>query len=161
MLTVRLQGDAALIKRLQVMPGSIQAALVRKVTQLTLMLEQKVKGKLTDDVLHVRTGKLHNSVFHEVEADSTKVIGKVGAGRNVAYAAIHEFGGQTKAHVIEAMNGKALYFQMAGKPVFAKRVNHPGSTIPERSYLRSSLAEMKEEIIDGMAEAIREGARKR
>lgn len=160
MLSIRLEGDQALIKRLQSMPGAMQAALLRKVTMLTFQLEQKVKGKLRDDVLHVRTGKLMSSVFHDVEATSTKVIGRVGVGRGVAYAAIHEFGGHTKPHIIEAINGKALRFEMGGKTVFARSVQHPGSLIPQRSYMRSSLAEMKEQIIEGLAQAAREGARK-
>jgi hypothetical protein len=30
---------------------------------------------------------------------------------------------------------------------FARRIEHPGSVIPERSYLRSSLEDMKDEIL--------------
>ena len=49
---------------------------------------------------------------------------------------------------------------MGGKQVFFKKVNHPGSTMPERSFLRSSLGEMKDEIIGGIREAVAEGTRK-
>jgi hypothetical protein len=37
---------------------------------------------------------------------------------------------------------------------FAKRVNLPAVTMPQRSYLRSSLAEMAEEITEGLGEAV-------
>jgi phage gpG-like protein len=47
------------------------------------------------------------------------------------YAAIHQLGGRTKAHVIKPRFGKALAF---GGGVFAK-VNHPGSVIPARPFL--------------------------
>lgn len=52
-------------------------------------------------------------------------------GTNVVYAAIHQFGGTTKPHVIEPRFKKALAFG----GIFAKRVNHPGSRIPARPFL--------------------------
>jgi hypothetical protein len=33
------------------------------------------------------------------------------------------------------MNGKALVFQMGGQQLFAKSVNHPGSTIKASRYM--------------------------
>ncbi|MCB6182322.1 phage virion morphogenesis protein [Leeia sp. TBRC 13508] len=52
-------------------------------------------------------------------------------GSNKVYAAIHQFGGKTKPHVIRAKNKKALAF--GGRVV--KQVNHPGSNIPARPFL--------------------------
>lgn len=52
-------------------------------------------------------------------------------GTNVPYAAIHQFGGKTKPHVIRPKNGKALAFN----GLVFKKVNHPGSDIPARPYL--------------------------
>ena len=49
---------------------------------------------------------------------------------------------------------KALAFAVGGKQVFAARVNLPAVTMPERSYLRSSLAEMAGEIAEGLSEAV-------
>jgi predicted GNAT superfamily acetyltransferase len=48
---------------------------------------------------------------------------------------------------------KALAFLVGGQQAFAARVNVPKVTMPERSYLRSSLAEMADEIRDGLIEA--------
>ena len=46
---------------------------------------------------------------------------------------------------------------MAGGALrFARRVEHPGSVIPERSYLRSSLDEMSDEIVATLADAAAE-----
>jgi hypothetical protein len=53
----------------------------------------------------------------------------------------------------------ALAFVVGGKKVFAARVNLPAVTIPERSYLRSSLAEMAGEITEGLSEAVVEAIR--
>lgn len=55
-----------------------------------------------------------------------------GAGTNVVYAGIHNFGGKTKPHKIVAKHAKALKF---GK-TFRKSVNHPGSNIPKREFLK-------------------------
>jgi hypothetical protein len=58
----------------------------------------------------------------------------------VPYGAIQEYGGTTRAHLIQAKNAKALAFTVGGGLRFARRVQHPGSRIPERSFLRSALA---------------------
>lgn len=52
-------------------------------------------------------------------------------GSNKVYAAIHHFGGKTKAHVIRARRKRALAFG----GILRKSVNHPGSVIPARPYL--------------------------
>ncbi len=49
------------------------------------------------------------------------------------YAAIHQFGGTTKPHVILPKNKKALAWPGGTGPV--KKVNHPGSKIPARPML--------------------------
>ena len=51
-------------------------------------------------------------------------------------------------------NRGALAFAVGGKQVFAARVNLPAIAMPERSYMRSSLAEMGDEITDGLSEAV-------
>jgi hypothetical protein len=49
---------------------------------------------------------------------------------------------------------KALAFLAGGKQAFAARVNMPAVTMPERSYMRSSLAEMAGEIRDELDGAV-------
>lgn len=49
---------------------------------------------------------------------------------SVLYAAIHQFGGKTKPHLIAPKNKKALKFN----GIVVKQVNHPGSTIPARPF---------------------------
>jgi hypothetical protein len=74
-------------------------------------------------VLHIRSGKLARSIFEKVTDSPTAVTGMVYSS-GVPYARIQEYGGQTKAHIIEAKNGKALKFSIGGKEVFFSRVNH-------------------------------------
>lgn len=76
------------------------------------------------------SGALARSITSAFDGNSATV------GTNVLYAAIHQFGGQTKAHLIRAKNAKALAFG----GVFRKSVNHPGSKIPARPFLTISPA---------------------
>jgi len=90
------------------------------------------------------------------KAAGTAITARIGS--DAPYAAIHEYGGTTRAHLIEAKNAQSLAFLVGGKRVFAKRVFHPGSHVPERSFLRSALAEFAPEISAELAEAAGEAA---
>lgn len=56
----------------------------------------------------------------------------VTVGSDRPYAAIHQLGGRTKAHLIRPRNKKALFWPGAGHPVAS--VRHPGSKIPARPF---------------------------
>ena len=74
-----------------------------------------------------------------------------GVGSNKVYAAIHQFGGRTKAHVIRPKNKQALAF---GGRVF-KQVNHPGSVIPARPFLPiDKSGNLQKEAYEDVAETI-------
>ncbi|RSN77904.1 phage virion morphogenesis protein [Acinetobacter haemolyticus] len=74
-----------------------------------------------------------------------------GVGSNKVYAAIQQFGGQTKAHTIRPKNKKALAF---GGGVF-KKVEHPGSKIPARPYLpMDKQGNLQREAFEDVAETI-------
>jgi phage gpG-like protein len=155
---IEITGDKEVIARLLSMPEKVHAALVRKVYTLAFQLQRKVQTeKLAGQVLNKRTGALQSSIFTDVQQTPYEVSGKVAASKSVPYAAIHEFGGKTRAHDILPNKAQALHFFMGGKEVFAKVVHHPGSVIPERSYLRSALGEMQYQIIQGLTEAVQEG----
>jgi len=159
MLSVQVSGDTELIERIGKMPSGVHNALLRKITALAIEMQRKIRvDKLSGQVLNKRTGALQSSIFQEVSDERTAIIATVSAGKDVPYAAIHEYGGVTKPHDIYPKNAKALHFFIGGKEVFAKVVHHPGSKMPERSYMRSTLADMKQEIIDGMTDAVRQGA---
>lgn len=74
-----------------------------------------------------------------------------GVGSNKVYAAIHQFGGRTKAHVIRPRSKQALAF---GGRVF-KQVNHPGSVIPARPFLPiDKSGNLQKEAYEDVAETI-------
>ncbi len=152
--------------RLTAMPANVYGALVRKVTTLRLMLEAKIKGKLSDDVLHVRSGNLRRSIFSETLERATSVVGRAASSGDVKYAAIHEFGGVIKHPggtpyiVTKDMAMGALFISKATAANFKTPppVTRPHNIpMPERSFMRSSLADMENEIIAGLREAVGEG----
>lgn len=106
-------------------------------------LEQKRKLGYSDKPLIRRGGgqSLYSSITVQSDASSATV------GTNIKYAAIHQFGGQTRPHVILPRNKRALAF--GGRVV--KKVNHPGSRIPARPFL--ALAHEDEEKIVGKVSA--------
>jgi phage gpG-like protein len=160
-MRLTIVGGEALRERLARGPVDLSKAMRDAMQRSLDVVYRKVADNLTGKVLHVQTGRLRQSIQTAVEEGGQR--GRIGT--NVEYAAIHEYGGQTKPHVITA-RGKALRFvsprfvgpvkltakgklakrQTAGSIVFARKVSHPGSTIPARPFLRPALRDSQEEI---------------
>lgn len=103
-------------------------------------LETKSRNK--DRILTLR-GYLRSSFVKKHDAKTARV------GSNSVIAAIHQFGGRTRPHVIEPRYKKALAFGGAVR----KSVQHPGSDMPARPFLGLSEAdrnEIREIAIDFM-----------
>jgi phage gpG-like protein len=119
-------------------------AIRQGLSRVALAGEAEVKKYITQIGL-VDTGRLRSSINGQVRGDAAYI------GTNVEYAAIHEFGGKTKPHTIRAKKAKALRFTMGGQVFFRKSVNHPGSKIKEKAFLRTPINEM---VKDGRVESI-------
>lgn len=91
------------------------------------VISHTVRNKLSGQVLHRRTGTLAKSLNWKLTSDFSATI-----GTNVAYAAIHEFGGE-----IRPRNAKALSFQIGDTWVRTQKV-----TMPKRPYLGPGLEEV-------------------
>jgi phage gpG-like protein len=129
-----------------------------ELTGLSDALLARVQQKLSGEVLAVRSWRLRDSVRQEPAQGDITIAAAVVVPASVPYAEIQEFGGTTPAHAIVPRKGEALRFVAGGKAVFARRVAHPGSRIPERSYLRAALAEMENDITAALGEAVAEAA---
>lgn len=160
MIQFRLDGDAAIADRLRAMPARVHDRLVATMQRLGVDLKARVDENLSGAVLHRRSGRLAAAQRVEIDDDGAQVTLSVGFDpTEVPYGAIQEYGGTTRAHLIEAKNAKALAFTVGGRLRFAKRVQHPGSKIPERSFLRSALAAIAPRALDALAAiAIEESA---
>lgn len=134
---------------------AVQDALLGQADALRGALEARIQQKLSGEVLQSRSGALAASIISSIENDGSITSVSISSA-GVPYAAIQEFGGKTAAHDIVTANAKALAFSAGGNQVFARTAYHPGSVIPARSYLDSTLAEMSDEIELGFKQTILE-----
>ena len=81
-------------------------------------------------------------------------------GTNLTYAAIHCFGGITRAHWIRPRDKKALAWRKGGKSYVRRAVMHPGSEIPRRRFLGAGPQD-KQDMQELMADYIRKGLNQR
>jgi len=154
MISVQITGADAVSARLAEAPTTVQTALRAKAADLAERLRAHVADdKLSGQRLQARSGRLRASIAAEVDEDGGRILARVFSAGDVKYAAIQEYGGRTAPHDIVPNKAKALAFLVHGAPVFAKLVHHPGSQIPARSYLRSALADMGDQIISEMRDA--------
>ena len=157
MFAIGLDGLDETGARLDALPAALGAALAAKAAELSAALADRSETtSFPARVLNARSGALQDSIAAEVSASGDGVVASVGSVGDVKYAAIQEYGGKTPAHEILPTKAQALAFVAGGAQRFARKVEHPGSLIPERSYLRSSLEEMRGEIVSALAEAAAE-----
>ncbi len=157
MLTLTLRDGAS--AALADMPERVRDALSAKANALAAELEAKVQQKLAGSVLNTRTGALAGSIVASIEESSATISVRIATSGDIKYAAIHEFGGMIPPHQIVPDKAKALAFLVGGKQVFAARVNLPAVTMPERSYLRASLAEMAGQIAEELTATVTDAMR--
>ena len=157
MLSVVVTGSREAEERLRGLPPELHQALLRKIMGLSLRLQRHiVANKISGQVLHTVSGRLKRSVQEETVDEGNIIFSRVYTDGSAPYDKIHEYGGKTPPHDIVPTKADALSFLRDGKRVFYKRVHHPGSKMPERSYMRSALEDMREEIIAELTETYRQ-----
>jgi hypothetical protein len=144
---------------LDTVPQKVRERLALIVGQRTDVLRQGVIAKVRSLFTTRSTGRLAGSIQEETSSTADGSQGRVFT-TGVPYARIHEYGGQTRPHVILPEAGGVLAFMgNDGKMVFTRKVNHPGSKFKERSYARSTLAEQRADIeaaLNGAATGLQE-----
>ena len=118
-----------------------------------------VQRKLSGEVLALRSGALRRSIQTDVAENARGVQARVFSDGSVPYARIQEFGGRIAMPAIAAVSAKSLAFAYEGRLVFARRANAHVATLPERSYLRASLAEFAPVLADSVPQARPRGRR--
>jgi phage gpG-like protein len=155
MLQLSLEGQAELAERLGAMPDRLRAALAEKIDALAQTLFAQVVGvNLSGGVLNTRSGALRDSIRMQASQQDGAIGVEIFSDGDVPYAAIQEYGGKTAAHEILPDKARVLAFVMNGRRVFARRIQHPGSQIPERSYLRSALEDQGDDIAQGLTTVV-------
>ena len=154
MFALEIDGLDEIASRLDAWPAALAAALAAKAAELAVALADRVRAdKLAGGVLNLRSGALRDSIAADFSASGDGVSVTVGSSGDVKYADIQEYGGKTAAHEILPAKAQALAFVAGGALRFARKVAHPGSVIPERSYLRSTLDAMSGDIVAELADA--------
>lgn len=95
------------------------------------------------------TGNLRRAVIQsaDVQTEGDSIAGVIGIPQEVWYGKVHEFGKE-----IPEVVGKLMVFESGGQTIFTKR--RKAFTLPERSFLRSTLHERQSWISERLNEAI-------
>jgi len=132
---------AGAIESLETWRESLRARLRRSFEACADALLSFVCDKLSGDVLRPKSGTLRASIRAEVGEDAGGFAARVWSTGSLSYARIQEYGGRIEIPAIVPKTAGALAFAYGGRMVFAKRARAHGVQLPERSYMRTSLAE--------------------
>lgn len=125
--------------------ANMLAALKTEIRRIAVDVSAHVKDKkLSGQALNVQSGRLRRSINFRVAESSTGVEAKVGT--NVEYGRVHEFGFSGTVNVKEHMRRAQTAYMVRAH---TRRVN-----LPERSFLRSTLSEMRSEIDQRIARVV-------
>ncbi|KGW27306.1 hK97 gp10 family phage protein [Burkholderia pseudomallei MSHR733] len=157
----QVKGESQVIARIGRIVPNIRNALVQRVQRLVIALQvHVVADKLSGQVLNVRSGRLRRSVNQGVTTTDTTITGVVSTP--VEYAPPNEYGFQGVVTVKEHLRQVTMAWgKPLSTPVTATVREHTmAMNLPERSFLRSALADQREDILRGVREAAVEGAKK-
>jgi phage gpG-like protein len=146
MITAQTDTSRAIAK-LFALPGAIRSGVSETMQAGMLELLADVQAKLSGAVLNAGSGRLRDSIQAELTDDGARIAARVFSDGSVPYAHIQEFGGRIAVPEIMPVQARALVFAYGGRMVFAKRATAHVVTIPERSYLRSSLDDHAGDIV--------------
>lgn len=158
MLRMEFIGGDVLAAVLRSYGGKVQTAIVQSVGRSALRLQREVmQNRLSGQVLNVRTGNLRRSIHQRVTNTGSAVIGEVNT--NVRYGRAHEYGFAGTANVKASLRQVRQAF---GRPLKSPRyvqvrAHSRNVKLPERSFLRSALRDMKPMIETDLQKSI-EGA---
>lgn len=163
LVDVKLLGLTALQARFDQMPPVLQDRLRIFMARFTIQTREQVKSNIVER-FKVVTGAFPAAVQSQQIEQVGSVTGRIFID-SLPWAAIQESGGKTRPHTIVPSAASVLSFLMpsmmgfSGGPkasafVFAKRVNHPGSNIPERTYMRLALVQMRAPFEGGIREMV-------
>lgn len=138
-------------KKLDVWSDIFSQRVKNSMELLAGLLKQTVVEKLSGGALQSKTGMLLANLNEESHDEGAYI------NASTPYAAILEYRGQTKKHVIAATQVKSLAFLAGEGTAFARQVMHPGSSIPAFSYLHNSLQEIMPVVNERLTETIVEG----
>ena len=134
---------AAGVEGLRAWRTGFRSRLSDSFAQCAAALLARVRARLSGEVLAARSGRLRAGMGAEATEDARGFQARVYSDANLPYARIHEYGGKIGVPAMVPKNAGALVFAYGGRMVFAKHTRAHVVDMPERSYMRSSLAEFE------------------
>ena len=154
MITVTVTGMDQVMLRFSEMPAKVRQRVYTVVDGLARQLEAHVKNdKLDGQVLNHITGHLQGSINNQATQSGDSVEGRVYSNPSVNYAGIHEYGfdgvEQVREHIRTVCFGREV-------APFTVPAHERHMHMPERSFLRSGLQDMRDKIINDITAAVKE-----
>lgn len=146
-LTATIVGQREAIERIRVAPGAINREVEDAIRRAGLMVLRRDKEKLSDDVLHVRSGRLRAN--QNVRYEHGENVYSAFVGFNVWYGRLHELGWSGTVTRMQTMAW--------GRPMRDPRQVTYQMTIPKRAFLVPALQELRGEILALFDEAAKRG----
>lgn len=156
LIEATVTGSDRVVVRLQSLPDILRSALKNSLQRQLFRLQAAVvTGKLSGSPLHRRTGTLASSINQRLTDDGTNLVGQVGT--KVRYGAVHETGG-----TFQIPEHTRTITQVFGRAVAPHQVSVRAhtATFPERSFLRSSLRDLRSSILDALNADVTSAAQK-
>lgn len=170
----RIAGAETVMSQLTSLTPQIKGRVKNAIQNLTTDLLRHVKeDKLSGQVLKNQTGTLRRSINQKITEMDGAVIGSVGT--NLSYARAHEFGvdmtmqvtvrehmrrvkSRDTSFVLRAFNGDKMRnrtMDTLGTTVVHSFQRNQHIKLPERSFLRSAMDDMRPEIRQQLVQAFR------
>lgn len=154
MIKVSVEGESELITKFQNLPATVLMKLDIEIAKTVYMLQSYIQSdKLSGQVLKTKTGTLRRSIATKTFQAGNMSWGVVGTNSN--YGLAHEFGFKgsetVQAHLrtIKQAFGHSITPKAIQIRQFTRNVD-----MPERSFLRSALADKQQEIIINIDNAV-------
>jgi hypothetical protein len=149
-----LVGDEQALERLRALPEAVNSRLLGAITRLGIELQANVQqDKLSGQVLRSRTGSLRSSIDFRVDQSGNTFTASVFTDSR--YAGAQEYGFVGTVSVRASLRRVREAF---GRPISEKTISVRAydrhMNLPERSFLRSALADMTPVIREGVEAAL-------
>lgn len=151
-MSLALEGQDAVLARLEILPAVAQAAIGAKLQALMEKLRDHAAGdKLSTGAAKAAVGQtpgaLKNAIKTEVDTSGEVMTGRVFVESEVKYAAVQEYGFHgvvsVKAHLATVVFGRTVAPFLV--PAYSRQMN-----IPAKAYLGGALTDMAGEVNDGL-----------
>jgi phage protein D len=152
MIRIEVLGTDRVIAYFQKASDRQKKGTVEAMTAIGKRVLEEVQANLSGGMLKSQSGTLLRAQEVRVEEEASKVSVFVGFDADKAPYGKFLLEGVGHDWLIQAVNAKALKFQINGEDVFAKHVTHP--PFPPKSFLADALAKVQPEIMPTLRAAI-------